>query len=912
MKPPLIEWVRFSGHGPHLAKWLAWARNHARWLYQSGVAASKHAKMADGTDIDIEIRDGQAFIRVTGGAVGSYQFMGSLARLFKTFRDPSYPDGINRMLPLGYAVLVTLAGGKPKATALFSSAEPPGERYWPYNADPRLANLALRLSPAHQPDGMGVYQGYGPTTATPRRNVPYLLTQWQQALPCSGLGWYGSGSASRFTTLDMAYDLGPTLFSTDPLQGVQKAPHSDWYGRAAWRTVEDVQWGSRTFLIMVDVNSVFYCYPTEGYGSTPLWTGWPGENGNVPAALTQSQSCPWPSWVTTEPLGVAAITAGVSDAVHRGRLRPLWAFNHAGTRAACIMAHRAANWADSYFASSYYDDTGALDTTYQEDIPGLIEVAFAITLTGPRLEDFTFSVTLRQQRYAGDLGVRAPVAVGYALRAMGDIPLDALLLLEYQHLVDNPSLCTGPAGSISGTWRYGIDPDLYNLRRPNKATVAWVQWQGPTQASGWSVARRWLAYYACYPNVGEPRLFYPKIEDFAAHTGQTPHANFFRYIANIVALEMEALAFCLGASLWTLGDFQIAAGTWQTDGAHAACIKTIAFNQDTDRQMIGHPELTPVASQMLDLVGAYPDLSAMTEVYPAATLDQTGYDPSAWETPDPLITATRYATLTVRDGAGQSWTRLVQGASENLMGYSNLPNIPAFAGASHLWGPAVFTLWDGLPNVRPGLRWAISGTLQPGSITFAGYPYGAIHHNSVLFLTTTALNNVGARFSVHRCGSWALFAGPFAARTDLSPWWQNGAPLPAPPLAYQQTLMDRIMLRDERTQKDVATTHIEMLNAAFDKRLKPEDFYFDLRYSASTGAEFRPASDDPTAHGWYPVTRLAPLGVIWSHQSLQANRGYDEFCFDPAFVTRKPHIAYNSFTTFPTPRQEGVFLPPGA
>lgn len=897
MRPPLLEFLNLQG-GTAALRWLPWARNKAQQLYDLGLA-SKCVVLGDSTAISIRLEENLAHIRIVAGVEGGYQFIGSAQWLYKTYRDPAFPTGYDRMLPLGYATLVESKGGFVKAAPLFSSIED-ASGAWPFDADPRTTDTHLRLRPAHQWDGMGVQQWYAPTGDDKKRDLPNLITSWQQAHPCEGLGWYGSGSAARFVTLDMSFDYGPLLFTTDnPLIGANKTPDSDWYGQACWRTV-DSAFGPRTFIIMVDVNSVFYCYPTEGYGDTILFGTYTGQKGNVPASLTQSQACPWPSWVTHEDLGMVAVLASVPTATHKARLRPMWTFNHAGTRAACITAERTANWVDAYFNSEFYDDTGTLQTTYQEDYPGLVEVEFSISITGPALADFTFTTTLRQSLYSGT-DHRCPVAVGYAVRDMGGIALDTLLLLEYQHYVDNPALTQGPTNTHGSV-------ETYTLRRPNKASVAVVSAQ--TNA-GWIEARRWLAYYACYPPLGDNRLFHPQIQEFQAFAGQTGYANHFRYIANLVALDMDSLSFCIGATVRTIGDIQTGTSTWQTNGAEAATVLTIAFNTERDRQSVGHAELKSVVSAMLDLTADYPDLGSMTEFDLSASLDYAHYDASAWES-DAHVLATKYATLTVRDGFGSSWATLVEGASENLMLYSNILAVPAFATASHIYGPQVYTYWDGLPNVRPGIRWAVGGTLQAGTLSFSNYPYGAIHHNSVLFLTTTALNNVGARFSTHRNGSWALFAGPFAARTDLSPWWENGVALTAPALAYEQTLVDAVVFASDRgaTSKEVVTTHLALFNQAFKKTLEPEDFYFTMAYDSSVGATIQPAATNPSAPSQYQVTVLAPLGIIWSHQSFQLNRWYDEWCFNSSFVLQKLHTTDNSFTCFPTPRQEGVFLPP--
>lgn len=882
---------------PHIAaRWLPWARHKVQQIRLLGLTAHVW-QPALGVRVAVrQLDDSIVHITIQSSAAGTYQFIGSGPWLYKTFRDPDLPMGYDRMLPLGYAVLLDAKQGRIKNTPLFSSIDAPPSSEWVYNPDPRTTDHALTFSPMHQPDGLGVSFWQSPTPDVPKRNLPALVTTWQQAHPCEGMAVYSGGSSAWFTTLDFGYDVNPHVFTdTNPLVGASKAPDSDWYGQAAYTTVD-----GRAFIIMVDVNSVFYCYPPEAAETTPIYTGYPGQAGNVPTSHVKSQACPWPAWVTAEPLGMAAINLGVDYMTHINRLRPLWRFNHAGTRAACIMGHRAANWADGYFASTFYDAAGTLQTTYQEDYPGMVEVAFTITTTGPGLDDFTFVVTLRQDMDS-QVDHRTPVDVGYAVRPMGGIPVDALLVLEYQHYIDNPTMTTATPTATHGS------VETYTLKRPNKATVAVVSYQ--TDA-GWVEIRRWLAYYACYPLLGDDRLFYPKIEEFSALNGQTGYANHLRFIANILSLELSSLSVCISATLSTKGDIQTGSSTFQTYAAEAMTIAVIAFNQERHRQSIGHSELQPIASSMLDLDSTYPDLANFTAFDLGATLQYAIFDASGWDS-NAINLATRYATLTVTDGQGGSWARIVEGASENLALYDTIAACPLFSGHSAIYGPAVFGYWDGAANVRPGIRWAVSGTLQPGTLNFSDYPYGVLHHASVLFLTCAGMNNVGHRFSTHRNGSWALFAGPFAARTDLSPWYQNGVLLTAPSLAYEQTVVDLIGIHDDTRSSETVTTHIAALNAAFGKSWTPESYYFNLRYNATTGAEFQPSVSNPDAPLWYPVTLFSPLGVILSHQSLIGHRWHNEFCFDTAFVTQQLHYDDNSFACFPTPRQEGGWIPDG-
>ena len=893
---PMVEWLRVVGSPSPV--WVTWARNRAAWLYETGIRPQQRLRMADGTEILIRLVGEFAHILVVGGGGGAYQFIGSLAHLYKTFDDDNLPAG-TRYLPLVYAVHAEFKGGNWKATPLISSGEdvptdPAPTKPWTYDADPRNTDDHLILSPAHQWDGMGIHQWFNPTPDVPKRNIPWLMTQWQQSHPLSALGYFTGGSAARWFAKDMGYDFGPTYFSGDGLTGVNKSPDSDWYGRAAVHRTES----GRIFIIMVDVNSTFYCYPTTGYDQTIISGGgeWPGEKANVPTALTQSQVCPWPAWVTAENLGVAAIEEPVSDAVHHSRLRPLWVFNQAGTRAACIAAHRDVSWSDAYFTSSLYDSSGNYKWNIKEDYPGLVEVEFTVAVTGPNDEDFTFSVALRQDIYSKE-DQRCPVAVGYAMRDMSGAPLDTLLLLEYQHYTDVPAMCVE-----------ADDPDalgpptLYQPRRPNRCTVASIQAQGVTDV--WVELDRWLVYYACYPvethAVPEPRQFEPVITAFDGVPNFDYYYNHFVYIAQIQTLDLSSLSWCVGATIWTQGTVPRISG--DTYGAEAATIVTVAFGVERDRRSIGHADLKPVASAMFNLTHTYPDLGGMTRFHLNATADYTHYT-----TGFASGTEHEYATLDVTDGAGNTWSNVIQDASENMASYTAMTaNTTLFPSATEIWCPSIFAYWDGWPLVRPGVRWRTAGGWQTGALSFTGYPYAAVHHGAVHFLTLAALNGVQQAIKAHRDGSWSIFAGPFAAQTSLMTVSSDV------PDSYEQTLVDRVVLRGKDESSEQATTHIALLNQAFSKTLTPEDYHFTIRkIGTGTVPEFQPASDDPTAHSWYDINTLAPLGIIWGNQYLNGSRPFNLFCFESAFIQANRYGTFNPFSTWPNPRMECAFLPPG-
>lgn len=891
---PMVEWLRVVGSPSPV--WVTWARNRAAWLYETGIRPQQRLRMADGTEILIRLVGEFAHILVVGGGGGAYQFIGSLDHLYKTFDDDNLPAG-TRYLPLVYAVHAEFKGGNWKTTPLISSGEdvptdPAPTKPWTYDADPRNTDDHLILSPAHQWDGKGMHQWYGPTEDTPKRNIPWLMTQWQQGAPLNALGRWSGGSNAYWTVADQGYDFGPTYFADNGLTGVNKSPDSDWYCRAAIHRA-----GDRTFVIMADINSVFYCYPTTGYDQTIISGGgeWPGEKANVPTALTQSQACPWPAWVTAENLGVAAIEEPAASVEQLRRLRPLWVFNQAGTRAACIAAHRDAAWADGYFTSSLYTSAGSYNRDAREDYPGLVEVEFTIEVTGSGDGDFSFSVALRQSVYS-KTDQRCPVAVGYAMRTMGNTPLDALLMLEYQHFTDIPAMAV-----VADYADDAGPPTLYQPRRPNRTTVAVVQRQ---DGAGWNEVRRWLAYYACYPietrATPEPRAFSPVITDLDGVPASSDYwENHFVYIAQTVALDLSSLSVCVGASLWTVGTVPRISG--DTYGAEASTIVTIAFDVEQDRRSVGNADLKPVTSAMFDLTHPYPDLSGMTQFHLNATADYTHYT-----TGFAAGTEHEYATLDVTDGAGNTWSNVIQDACEDMAIYPMMiNNSTLFPSQTEIWCPAIFAYFDGWPMVRPGMRWRTSGGWQAGSLSFSGYPYAAVHHGAMVVLTLTALNNVQQAIKVHRNGSWSIFAGPFAAQTALMTTSEDI------PDSFEQTLIDRVVLMGRSEVQPATNTHIALLNQAFSKTLTPEDYHFEFRkVGYGTVPEFRPKSDDPTPHDWHAMSSLAPAGIVWSNQYLTGSRPLCLYCFSSTFTNLVRYASYDGFSTFPNPRMECTFPPP--
>ncbi|MBK8508974.1 MAG: hypothetical protein IPL51_10085 [Candidatus Competibacteraceae bacterium] len=906
----IIRWAT-----PPVGLWKGVAERIARELWRYRRLGESVRRLADGSLLRIKVSsNGTIKLFMAGAAVARYQFFGSLERLYRDFQDPSLKG---RLLPRGCAVAVDQNRDKAICTPLVSSViAPSGERKWPYSGNPSLTDRHLRSSPFHQPDGAGFRQWYAaaeppvkPPAKPPKRAPKWVMTTWQQARPCAGFGAYSGGSAAAFDAVDLGYDRAPTLFSGN--RGARKAPRgADWYGQACLREVE-----GRRFVVMVDAQNVFYCYPTGGYEPATGPPTHPGESGNVPASAIKTRKCPWPDWVTDEPCGQKALDAGEGRETVRNRLRPLWAFNRAGTRAVCVAAGRRSAWSDGYWSSEVRDNAGALLFRALEDTPGIVEVELGVTVTGSGPEAFEFRVALApgSGTPANEL---APVAAGYLLRPYRDFPADTLVVLDYRHFTDIEALepydGVFPAGYVPGA-----HPPLFKLRRPVKATKARVMARG---ADGeWNGVRDWLAYYAAYPTRYDPRPFGPHIEDFPeleAYRGQPDYVQHFTYICQVNAMDLGALAFCLSPTVKTIGDVRSPDNHFLTYGAEAAGAVTVVWGEDVERVWLGHPLLRATCEALFDRTAEFLDDETLKPLHCGATA--SGH-PSAygWQGDTELETATRFQWLLLADGANAPPpARLVANADEpGLLDFDAIRHNPALAGADAVSAPRIFSYFDGFPVVRPGLRHTRDGVLQPGESSFGGYPLGALHHASVIFLTLNALNALGNRFAVHPDGSWAIFAGPFAARSKLALYADNGVPAPLPDLAFEQGVTDRIVLvtaretgegRFSTTETVTAeTTHAEALERAFALDKAPR-YLFDLRVDGAS-VEFRPASDDPGAQPWSAAVTLAPLGVGWTTQGYIRRRWTNEFCFGSDFIERKPSLNYSPLTTFPTPRMESGF-----
>ena len=884
--------ILFEGDPTEAYKYVGMAKDFGRSTFAAGII-SKIWRLGNEVQIrvmnNIQARICKVWIKA-GEEIG-YQFYGTEGVMKKTFEDP---NRAGRWLPLGNWVFVkpflSLEDATPvvkfKASPLLSSlradtATPPR---WVYNPNPYLSiqpegDRPLKIKPVHQPDGMGVKKWQDV-----QRPRTWLTSTWAEPTPLHATS-VRSGAAAWFTTTgitDQGFDAAPNLFNARV--GKRRSPDSDWYRGACLCTAVDGTYGSRLFVVMVDIDHQFYCYPA-GVAETEVGTL--SGNSCLSAAYVQQQAAPLPAWVTPFDVGV---DSSLSPEEQNSEIQPQWVFSPKGDKAAAVMFHLENAWSDAYHISTRYEyDAGTSTTTdsaVQEARPGVVEVEWEITLTGENPEDFTFAVSLKQSLYSEDDG-RGYLAVGYASQDFVDLPggvlHNGLLILEHDYYVgelfSQAALYALPELPLS-------DTTLQVLVHPPIAVVAKVTYES-------AVVLQWLSSYTAFSNtnfstyggITPASLMAPTFNDLTDKPATAPNTQTFCLQTHINAMDLPTLTFCFGVSasltgmctsggyfLSDIGEFIQWSGPFC---ASAAYVVTYALGVKDEERFVGHDQLKAVLPAYFDLTHTHPNLVAMTQVNLNATIDSTAFSPSSGQLSDLYLTVryrippvwgleygepndyyqhTEFAHLTIHTGFGTSQTESVIQASSltrsyatnftDQLGINLLASTPFSTDSWITTLPRIFLMFDGQYYERPGMRWLRKvevdsiwrpngwpGTLTPesGDSSFSGYPLGLVLHTRFAHTALFPLNNPYTQLSAEPNGSYAIFFGPFAAATSTVETHPNiDAPVPVlgATFSIEQNFMDVIRVRWPQGATDLEgkTSHIDQMNEAFELSLTANDY----------------------------------------------------------------------------------------
>lgn len=264
-------------------------------------------------------------------------------------------------------------------------------------------------------------------------------------------------------TTDAMYDLAPTVLRSRSPWG--RMPDADWPNEACRVTVRSEQYGARSFLILVDARSRFYCWP-DRYESKE-WLVGPGSpywdqaiKTNVPSDQARWADPPYPAWVHAFPEGF--MRRDEAATTYSPEPRYVWRFHPRGTHVVGHLVERTAfpatvkGMAAGSMVSTPYN-IGALKiytggfgdgdpewSDVEVDKLGWAEFSLDIALTGEDLTDFSFGLTyVRGQQtdathYPLAVGYLNPCYLGWASRGIGVEP-GSLLVADLAIYFDDNS-----------------------------------------------------------------------------------------------------------------------------------------------------------------------------------------------------------------------------------------------------------------------------------------------------------------------------------------------------------------------------------------------------------------------------------------------------------------------------------------
>lgn len=784
-----------------------------------------------------------------------YQFIGSGPYLYLDVVDAKNPSGY---LPRGYGVSIEVKGTEFITKPLYSNIEEDTEnpKRWDYFYSwYRLVDnqFQLRVKPAHQPDGQGIQQWF-----SDKKN--WLLTTWGQSHPCSGIGSLGYGET--IYSVDRSYDYSPVLFSST--SGRFYEIPANWWRSGSIQVVDN-----QSYLIFVDVDNLFYAVPLSDI--TNKKTG----------------AAPWPAWLTLATLGEES---GQTEAEYLASVNPAWKFNHTGTRAACVVAHRNDPWSDGSYTSSIYASNGSYIRDLQHDTPAMVEVDLTITPSG---SDFLFTVTSRQAINSLDED-DVPIAVDYAMGVTG-ITDDSLVLMVFEHYV-NPLSMASFDSTYSRNYAY----------HPNKVTLCHIKTQLPT-GFAWVNQRTFLAYYVSWDNTfNQTRLFTPQFIDYPEVDPdliEGVYKSNFCFITQIGSIELSSLSLVMCATAWTENAYKFYIDKpnngvqWRYAYNEAYSTQVIAFNtiKTTLKEVGGYPPLSAVLDGMLNReVGSHPSLTGYSLFPIASTIayrTQSGSDYGA--------------VNVVVDNGSETITQTVSACEHTAKsggggGFANITYCSLFTAQSFVAIPQHFLFFDSVPSVRPGITFNLATPTL-----FEDYPAGLVHHENIHALVMNAVSQVKGRIRTHPSGSFSLFFGPMAANKNLITFINGVSDIAND---YDQAIIDHLFFKFK--DNELITNHISTLATAFGKTWTKPDYYFHLSINAGTIYIDPQVTTYPASYA-YPLRNPTqyytyPMGVSHAAFNFQILNDYGNIGYYTIQQSSATLHSYFADET-PNPAQEAVF-----
>lgn len=408
--------------------WLPFARGRVKLLLAIGLPyASQSYIMPDGAMVRVRIQPGHEFIELTGAPVSGYQF-------FTTgpvrYRGESLGGNLRNYLGFGLRVglgkpnsespeLSYPLVAKPFASSVERDEQEPAR--WKFAA----GQDALDFGKYFPVKGSWQIQAHNAHAYFPKDRSgsfssgtsphPVLRSSWSSASPISSLTETSGVRRPVVSQIDVIYDIAPALLKKGKSWPVGKygtAPDADWYRRAAVRRVTHPDFGARTFVVMTDISNTFHAFPVSNSDDSLLQGAqeqWPDQliKTNIRPENTKSLPAPLPAWSRAAKTKSREFFKDTPDffghvpALLQKVPQYRWAFNSECTRACSVVfelipglpcdppneAHTPMR-----LVARGTEDEHEVEIT--EALPGLVELKINLALTGPELDQFSFSLEL--------------------------------------------------------------------------------------------------------------------------------------------------------------------------------------------------------------------------------------------------------------------------------------------------------------------------------------------------------------------------------------------------------------------------------------------------------------------------------------------------------------------------------------
>lgn len=621
--------VLFVGDFAEAAKYVGVAKKFARSMFDAGII-SKVWQISDGVSIRVinNIRAQICKVWIEAAELGGYQFYTtSPTPQWATWNHPAsdfYPGGSAVYVPTPKLVMVndevdydrSLIYARPTGSLVElppTVNDKPLWGYWPMPSQLLALNELMQkeLFPVQnvwQINGLPEHQWFHyphnsleVLTATQHIKSSAIFDSWvQTGGQVHGCGAWMPIDYSPIT--DHLYDAAPAKMAKR-VNG--KSPDTDWYGRACIQAVNSTEFGARKFIILSAADGVWHCYPVAAnqdvgaYEAAYARYGEQAYKASVVPEQAQAATPVYPEWVSP---AIVWRESYLEDA-DRSILEPryCWSFNAVGTRAISVMVERKDT--EATFAAIDYTPAGLgsaptpyevpylpqesaiaellIDPSFenggaedpqklQTDRRGFVELEFSITLDGPNLADFSFSVEVLMSSSPDELDALdkgALVELAYAMPIKWNI--DDLTPGGFGSSLTNDGFLTGQVSidDILSVWielyRHQDQIDLINaydgemtLNIPSKTKATFYKnYPGGSMTPLFRIPLSQAHGHGYTYAEGPPEILPPPPHPFVRNTDATfqsgyPYepegddsAKLYYYTTKISHLDLRSLSF---------------------------------------------------------------------------------------------------------------------------------------------------------------------------------------------------------------------------------------------------------------------------------------------------------------------------------------------------------------------------------